>query len=621
MCGIAGIVSHEGAKGLVTRDTLHRMAHTLAHRGPDGEGYFVSDSGSASCGFAHRRLAITDPTIASQQPLYYLGRYVIVHNGEIYNHKILRQQLEKCGHTFNSNGDTEVIVAAYHEYGQECLDHFDGMFSFAIWDLLEEKLFCARDRFGEKPFYFHFNNESGVFHFGSEMKALWAAGLPRKMRPQAMLHFLTLGIVGHPHLPELTFFEEIFQLPPAHFLEFDTRLNQLNLLRYWDLDKETLIDIGEAEAISHFKKLLDASVEDRLRSDLPVGATLSGGLDSTTIVSICADLPIDKTLHASFSAVFPGFTRDESEYIREVNDAFGLDAEQVAPDVDRLLENMGKIINHQEEPFTTAGISAQFEVHALAARNGISVLLDGQGADEILGGYSRHTHWFVQELVKKGKFSVAREEAHALKQNGFMEKWGIGNYLAAMFPGIAAGILERKASRIHRWNPDINSDFRYDNSGAGFIYKPVIEKSNDILYFDTCMGGLQTLLRYADRNAMAHGIEVRMPFLQHELVQFIFSLPANMKTRKGLTKWILREAYGSSIPQKILARKGKIGFEPPQEEWMKDHKLSLEMLRARQKMVDSGILAPSVLKRRIDPQPAYSSAGNDWRYWIASQFL
>ena len=193
--------------------------------------------------------------------------------------------------------------------------------------------------------------------------------------------------------------------------------------------------------------------------------------------------------------------------------------------------------------------------------------------------------------------------------------------LPLYFPGITASRLERKSAKILSSDPYIDQRFRDANSGGGFILKPVVEKLNDILYYDTCMGGLQTLLRYADRNAMAHGREVRMPFLQHELVSFIFSLPSSLKIKNGFTKWILRQSYRLSIPEKIYCRKGKTGFEPPQKSWMQDDAVQQQILQARQKLVDAGMLNPSVLKKPINPQPAYASGNEDWRHWNASLFL
>jgi asparagine synthase (glutamine-hydrolysing) len=257
----------------------------------------------------------------------------------------------------------------------------------------------------------------------------------------------------------------------------------------------------------------------------------------------------------------------------------------------------------------------------LAKEKNIKVLLDGQGADETLGGYTKYTHWYLQECLAKKQIGLVKQESVALQENGFLEHWGIRNYLAAYFPGIAASRLERKSAKILSSDPYIDQRFRDDNSGGGFIFKPVVEKLNDILYYDTCMGGLQTLLRYADRNAMAHGREVRMPFLQHELVSFIFSLPSGLKIKKGFTKWILRQSYRSSIPEIIHSRKGKTGFESPQKSWMQDDSVQQQIRQARQKLVDAKMLSPFVLKKPINPQAAYASGNEDWRHWNASLFL
>jgi asparagine synthase (glutamine-hydrolysing) len=282
---------------------------------------------------------------------------------------------------------------------------------------------------------------------------------------------------------------------------------------------------------------------------------------------------------------------------------------------------MDELARHQEEPFTSSSVYAQYAVYGLAKEKNIKVLLDGQGADEILGGYTKYTHWYLQECLAKKQFGLVKQESAALQENGFLEHWGIRNYIAAFFPGITAGRLERKSAKILSSDPYIDQRFRDDNSGGGFIFKPEVEKLNDILYYDTCMGGLQTLLRYADRNAMAHGREVRMPFLQHELVSFIFSLPSNMKIKNGFTKWILRQSYRSSLPEIIHSRKGKTGFEPPQKSWMQEDAVQRQIRQARQKLVDAGMLNPSVLKKPINPQPAYASGNEDWRHWNASLFL
>ena len=619
MCGIAGILSLGNPSEGLDLERLRRMSAALAHRGPDDEGLWVEEGLQPRCGLAARRLAITDPGPASAQPFTYLDRYVVVHNGEIYNHADLRVLMELEGLPFRTGSDTEVVAAAYHHYGPVCVERFDGMFAFAVWDRERQTLFCARDRFGEKPFFHHHDHASGNLLFASEMKALWAAGAPKKVRPASMLHFLTLGITSHALLPELTFYEEVFQIPPAHTLTLSADHPTPVLERYWDLDKETLRDIGDEEALSLFRSLLQESVLKRIPQESPWGIMLSGGMDSSSIAALCGlGSNTDKRVD-SFSASFPGFGKDETDIIRSVTGKTGFNPKTTPPDAEGMLENIRAVAFHQEEPFGSAGVYAQWEVHRLARLDGVKVVLDGQGADEVMGGYTRYVHWHLQESLRKGV--DVREEAQALIGNGFLEEWGWKNRLAARWPGMAAAWLQRKARRIHEGNRDIDPGFLDRHSGADFIHKPFVRSLNDILYFDACMGALQTLLRYADRNAMSHGIEARMPFLSHRLVEFLFSLPSQLKIRDGWTKWILRQSLADVLPEDVTARKGKTGFEPPQADWMRHEKAQSEVREARMKLVDAGMLKPSVLKRPLDPQSAYSGDNRDWRYWNASLFL
>jgi asparagine synthase (glutamine-hydrolysing) len=619
MCGIAGIISSQ--KGLVNRTSLQRMSDALAHRGPDGEGFYLQESAQSSVGMAHRRLAIIDLSEQANQPFIYLNRYVVVHNGEIYNYQDLKKDLTAKGYKFQSNGDAEIIAASYHHYRENCLQLFDGMFAFALWDQETETLFCARDRFGEKPFYYYLDEAENTFFFASEMKGLWAAGVEKKIKPQLFLHFLTLGITQHPQIPELSFYENIYQLPPASFLQFNTNKKGVAVSHYWDLDKVTVLDISEVEAVHEFQRLFDASIQRRLLSDVPIGTSLSGGLDSSSIIASCAGKKGTRFTHKCFSAIFPGFSRDESDHIQLIKEKYLLDAHYTSPDAGSLINHIQTLAQHQEEPFSSSSVFAQYAVYALSKENNIKVLLDGQGADETLAGYTKYTHWYLQECLAKKQFSKAKKEAISLTENGFLDKWGLNNYLASFFPGITAVLLERKAKNKHYSDPYINKVFRDTYSGGGFEFKPVVEKLNDILYYDACMGSLQTLLRYADRNAMAHGIEVRLPFLQHELVSFIFSLPSELKFKNGFSKWILRESYRSSLPVEISFRKGKTGFEPPQKNWMQDETVQVQISLARQKLVDAGMLNTSVLKKPFNPQTAYASENEDWRHWNASLFL
>ena len=281
MCGIAGIISPNPVN--VSKQRLQTMTDTIQHRGPEGDGFWINETGNV--GLGHRRLSIIDLSTAGSQPMHYLNRYSITYNGEIYNYVELKTTLENKGYSFISHCDTEVVLAAYACYGKQCLQYFDGMFAFALWDQDEQTLFCARDRFGEKPFYYFYNDEQ--FLFASEMKALWAIGIEKKMRQSMLLSYLTLGLTTNSTNQFETFYDGVNSLPAGNFLQVNitgkrgTNDHKINVESYWDLDKESKISINEKQATEQFLHLLQTSVKRRLRSDVAIGTSLSGGLDSS----------------------------------------------------------------------------------------------------------------------------------------------------------------------------------------------------------------------------------------------------------------------------------------------------------------------------------------------------
>ncbi|WP_336515158.1 asparagine synthase (glutamine-hydrolyzing) [Pollutibacter soli] len=615
MCGIAGIISLK--PGRVQHDRLQAMGKALQHRGPDGEYTRRFSSGPFETGFLHRRLAIIDRSSAGIQPMQYLDRYTIIHNGEIYNYIEVRSALQSKGLNFFTNSDTEVIAAAYHYFGKNCVDHFDGMFAFAIWDNLENKLFCARDRFGEKPFYYHIDQEHQELIFASEMKALWAAGVQREPDQQVLLQYLTTGVAKIVWQPERTFYKQIFQLVPAGCFELNADSIIPIFEQYWDLDKETIVETSVKQAAEQLQHLLTTSINRRLRSDVSLGTSLSGGLDSSIIAALCADSQDTRFSHNSFSAVFPGFEKDEREYIKEVASEFHLRSATVTPTSVDLVNGIEKMMYHQEEPVGSSSAFAQFMVYRLAMENGITVLLDGQGADEVFSGYDRYSKWFLQALIAKNQFANAKKESAALAENGFLPEWGYRNYVAAKMPGIASYMLERRVAKKQKYATDFAPGFLEANYERTLIGKPFIGKLNDILYFDTMQGPLQELLHYADRNSMAWGREVRLPYLNHDLVQYIFSLPSAFKMRNGFTKWILRNTYRDRLPENITWRKGKTGFETPQKKWMQDPEVQKMISSSREILVERKILSAKVLKKPIVPRSAFEQDNQDWRYWMA----
>ncbi len=609
MCGIAGILSKN--TGIIHKGLLQKFADTLAHRGPDGEGFYINDHNTI--GFAHRRLAIIDLTTAGEQPMHFANRYTIVFNGEIYNYKELRSDLKKVGYHFTTNSDTEVILATYDYYKNECVKYFEGMFAFAIWDNVTNNLFCARDTFGEKPFYYFIDNE--IFAFASEMKALWAIGIHKIPDEKMMVNFLSLGQVQNPSNSAQTFYKNIFSLPPAHTAVFNLNSMECTITKYRDINKENTVNISQAEAIKKLEELLLKSIKNRLRSDVPVGCSLSGGLDSTTIAYGIKQINNNQNFN-TFSAIFKGFEKDESALIQQFCQANELKNYSVSPTVNELLTDFEKLCYHQEEPFASASIFAQYKVYQLAKTNNVTVLLDGQGADEVLGGYTKYLHWYLQDLVGHFKFGLAKQERRAFQKNDLHIHWGIKNILATYLPAHAAIALEKRELAKVYADSTLSKELLQTIKGneRQGIYKPVINKLNDILYYNTMQHGLEELLRYADRNSMANGVEVRLPFLNVELVNFIFSLPAHFKIKNGFTKNILRQTMANKLPNEIVWNPVKTGFEPPQKTWMKNQVMHDYLHTAKEKLVHHKILNTSVLSQKIKPQHAHDADNVDWRY-------
>ena len=623
MCGIAGII-------LQTPDTaaqvnLKKMTDVLRHRGPDGEGHWSNAEHTVHLG--HRRLSVIDLSDRAAQPMNFLNRYQIVYNGEIYNYPEIRSFLQNKGYRFSTKSDTEVILAAYDYWKEKCLQQFDGMFAFTIWDEKTEKLFAARDRFGEKPLYYY--EDPGNFIFASEMKALWAIGLEKKTDSKMLLNYITLGHVQNCSEKGHTFFEDIYSLPPGHYLTYEPKKNQASsMTRYWSLNKEMKIDIQAPDAIEKFTELFTQSVKRRMRSDVALGTSLSGGLDSASIAYTINHLKKEKgsdkdNLLQTFSAVFPSFENDESKYIESVSASLHITNHQTQPTATQLIQDFETLCYHQEEPFSSSGIFAQYKVFELAKKYDVKVLLDGQGADEILAGYPRYIHWFLQEVLSRNKPRTAQIEIKAFRKNNQNFRWDIKNIMAAFLPSHAALHLEKLEYRKTISHPDISHDFlncAKQREWVG-IHKPIVTKLNDMLHFNITKMGLEELLRFADRNSMAHGREVRLPFLSHELVEFVFSLPSQLKMHDGWTKFLLRQTMNKKLPDEIVWRKEKIGFEPPQKKWMNDPMVQEYIHEAKKKLANAGILTNQAINKKIHPLPAYADKNYDWRYLCAAQFI
>lgn len=612
MCGIAGILTNQA--GLLSVQRLMKMTGALAHRGPDGDGHWINDK--YTTGFGHRRLSIIDLSAAGAQPMHYLNRYTIIHNGEIYNYLEVKETLLQKGYSFCSQSDTEVIMAAYDCYGSNCLQYFDGMFAFAIWDEREQTLFAARDRFGEKPFYYYFDETQ--FVFASEMKALWEAGIEKQPNEKMFFNYFTLGYTQNPATAEETFYTGIHKLPARSFILYHLPEQRITRSLYWNIDVDFRDEnITDQKAITEFNRLFTQSIQRRLRSDVPIGTSLSGGLDSSCVLAIIQSMAPGQ--YKTFSAIFPGFKQDESGWIKKVAGHFALQNHTVQPNADQVIHDFEKICYHQEEPFQSASIMAQYYVYELARRQSVPVLLDGQGADEILAGYHKYYHWYWQQLFRENKNTLHHELSQA-RSLGIKEPWGLKNKLAAALPTSAGWYLRRQRARQQLRLHDLNTSF-VDEYGESYYDIAHFDELNNILYYNTFVNGLEELLRYADRNAMAHGVEVRLPFLSHELVQLLFSIPARFKMRDGYTKWLLRKSMADKLPAGLAWRTDKIGFEPPQQQWMKDTRLQEYIHESKRILVKLGILKERVLHKKIQPQEAHAADNYDWRYLVAGQLL
>ncbi|HRY32914.1 MAG TPA: asparagine synthase (glutamine-hydrolyzing) [Bacteroidales bacterium] len=604
MCGIAGIIGSDGQAMLKSR--LERMTGVLAHRGPDGEGHWYSDDQRVALG--HRRLAVIDLSEAAAQPMHLLDRFTITLNGEIYNYPELRDKLEKKGFHFRTASDTEVLLAMYAAYGEACLSHLDGMFAFAIYDRAEKRLFCARDRFGEKPFFYCLP-EAGALMFASEVKALFAAGQPFRENMRLVFYYLAYGVVENPFDKSETFFEGVFSLPPAHCLSFDSN-GILSVKPWWRLEcHQPDPDITPEAAASRIRELLTLSVKRRLRADVPVGSSLSGGIDSSAIVSVIdAHLGKGSERQSSFSARFDDPARDEGRYISLLTKKLGIKSYDTWVNVDCFTRDLDKMVWYQEEPMGGPSPVAQWEVMKLAASQKVTVLLDGQGADEVFAGYLHYFRPFLTECYRRDKRQYREEKKEFLIHHPDVFQPGMKFLLEAEIPG-----LLRSFGRIRRrlTTPDYLRDLHPDFAKTyGELLPPFasFHTLNETLHYATTVYGLGKLLKLADRNAMAFAREVRLPFLFHELVEYVFTLPASFKLHQGWSKWILRRATEEILPPEICWRPDKLGYEPPSEKW-------LASPQVRDMISDAcrGLEGMHILKK--------PDARKDWHYWNLYIFL
>lgn len=600
MCGIAGILKFSNPP--ISLHDIKGMTDALKHRGPDGEGHYLESDGSLALG--HRRLSILDLTDNGKQPmeLWDTNRYVIVFNGEIYNYLELRAKLEGFGYTFKTETDTEVLLRLFSHMKLDCLDEVDGMFAFAIWDKEERQLYCARDRFGEKPFYYFSDKQR--FIWASEMKGLFSAGVERSVNHFRLSGYITDGRIDT-SIGE-TFYENICELLPGNWLIISQDKAELKHKSYWKLEiREEALDLSIDQAVSSFQELFDTSIKRRLRSDVPVGSSLSGGLDSSSIVSTIDRFKTDVQVQKTFSARFPGYNKDEGEFIDLMNGTVSSQAFSTQPDGEKLLDHLDHLFYHQEEPFQHVSIFAQYEVMKLAKEEQVTVLLDGQGADEYLAGYHSYIKIYLKQLYLSNKKEYASLKSASESLLGKDFGFTTNQKIAYQFPQLLS--IKKALSRKKK---DFGGELKeeYSNAYTCVMERKPLNSLKEALNNSLTFNGLPTLLRYADRNSMAHSREVRLPFLNHKLVEFVLSLSEEMLIKDGWTKFLLRKSMESRLPREITWRKDKIGYEPPQAKWMENKKMK-ELLK---EAIDS-LGSENILNR--------PDSNHSWRYIMAYKAL
>lgn len=565
MCGIVGNYS---AEGKIDKELLIRARDLISHRGPDDSDVFIDKN----IGFGHRRLSIIDLSSAGHQPMSNEdGTIWIIFNGEIYNYRELIPELKKAGHRFRSQSDTEAIIHAYEEYGEKCLEKFNGMWAFAIWDSKKKKLFLSRDRMGVKPLYYHWDAKKGKLIFASEIKSILAF-FNRRPKPnnKIIYQYLAFGLLDY---SDETFFEDIKQLPPAHFATLLGK--KFEIERYWNLnpDKKTIFRNDEDYA-RNFYKLFEDAIRLRLRSDVPVGTCLSGGLDSSSIVCVANNLLRKEGIKSlgrkqkTFSSCFENKKYDERDFINMVIKKTGVSNFRVFPNPKILFKEMEKLVWHQDEPFGSTSIYAQWNVFKLAHQKGMKVMLDGQGADELLAGYHGYFGSFLASLLTNMRFvSLAKELKEFSLKHGQSKSAMFRNLIYQFLPAAIIRTLARK--KIIGQNNVLDSKFA-DEFGDSLPYENYYrDKFKNHLYNLFTKLSLPALLHYEDRDSMAFSIESRVPFLDYRLVEFIFSLPNNQIIRDGTTKFILRNSMKKILPEKIRTRMDKMGFVTPEDIWFR----------------------------------------------------
>ena len=651
MCGISMLFS---AAGNLSAAMVQAMQQVVRYRGPDDEG-MVLFSGTAATpaaygggdtppeayssslpyapargpardgahlALAHRRLSILDLSASGHQPMCTADRDVwITYNGEIYNYIELRDELKALGHTFISGSDTEVILAAYRAWGKDCLSRFNGMFAFVLFDRARRRLFAARDRFGVKPLYYWVSPD-GVLALASEIKQFTVLpGWQARINGQRAYDFLNWGLLDH---TDETSFAGVFQLRGGERLELDIGANprppvpagRLPVDRWYE-PRPAPFRGSLADAAAELRRLLTDSVRLRLRADVPVGTCLSGGLDSSSIVCVMNGLLREQDAQAqqkTFSACATVKRFDERDFIDEVVRHTGTDAHYVYPELEGLFPRLEDITRHQDEPFGSTSIYAQWHVFGLAAANGVKVMLDGQGADEQLAGYHNYFAPRFGGMLRALRWAtLCGEMLETRRLHGYPLSWGVKQLLNNVLPEPLRQPLRRLAGKPGGTAPAwldmgrLGATPRDPFLAAGSARAESVKAMS---LSQLAATSLPMLLHWEDRDSMAHSIEARVPFLDYRLVEFVLGLPDEFKISGGMTKRVLSDGMRGVLPERVRERVDKLGFVTPEEVWVRERGPDL-FRKAMRDAVDAsaGIIGgggPDLLEQTIAGRQSFN---------------
>ena len=611
MCGISLAINRSGLTNL--KEIVGSMNDKIKHRGPDQTGIDVYRNGNLAIG--HQRLAILDLNPRGKQPMTWENKFTIAFNGEIYNYIELRNELRKLGVRFKTETDTEVILASYAQWGISAISRFNGMWAFIIYDQEKNEIICSRDRFGIKPIYFHETNDG--FYAASEIKQFQAIpGWQAKLNYSTSYDFLTKAQQDH---TRETFFSGIFQLLPGQNMVYNLNANTYTLNKYYipgSLGEEWGCHGQDSSTlIEQFRSLFFDSVRLRLRADVPIGTALSGGLDSSAITlamhAMLGQNNPGADVQGTVTACFEDKESDERPFVKEIIEQTGLPNFQIYPRYEDLVERIDEVIWHQDEPFFSTSIFAQYLVFEEAKKQGLTVMVDGQGADEILAGYAGFYRPYFTNLLSDGQVIPFLKNTFNYIR---LHEVSITNLLKTTLKTTKKP-NELKRLR-HFW---VAEKGKLSQGRVPFKNSSLRDLSLDLLNGF----GIRSLLHFEDRNSMAYSVESRVPFLDYRLVEFALALPDDLKINQSKRKFILREALNKELPKKIKNRYDKMGFFTPQDIWMKRNGSYFRTCIENSPLVKSGMIDKEILAdfdkfigtKKVLPSNLY------WRIFILGQWM